>query len=75
MSAKFKAKPGRYLVAIEDPFDGDIDVVQGMEDVERDTAMEYAETENRKRGSAIDCVYWVFDDSGFCINQGPSVSR
>ena len=66
---KFLAERGKFIVVIEDPCDGVAGKLYSVGNVERSEAEDFAKGLNDSRKSVNDCIFWVYDDQGNCINR------
>jgi hypothetical protein len=65
---EFRAKAGKCIVVLKDPFKKMLGVLHGIGNVDREEAMEYARSFNKQRTSTSDCIFLVYDDTGRCVN-------
>jgi len=63
-----RADPGKFIVVLEDPYNNIFGVLSSLGNVDKEKAMEYAMKRNAERRSTLDCVFWVIDDTGKCVN-------
>lgn len=65
----FKAvEPGKCIVIVEDPFGGACGMLQSVGNIDIDEALQYAAEFNGMRKRPSDCIFWVYDDQGKCLN-------